>query len=476
MKYLCLVYLDEKRLDEVPDEDCVAYDNAIRKSGHCLASEALQSVQTATTVRVRNGKVSITDGPFAETKEQLAGFYLIEAKRPERSDPDRREDSAGARGQRRSAADPADPGDGRSRAAAARRAFVKERLMAVRPEASNRQQAPRLARGAPRHGRAPCARDGRDPQGRVAVSRRRGAAKTWRADGPHFLGHIINHLVLDPRDGRTLLAAAKTGHLGPTVFRSTDLGRTWKEAARPPAFAKARGGREGPRGRSHVLAHAGPRRRAGRLVRGHLAAGTVPLRGRRRHVGAVLRRSTTIRSTASGWAPCRTARRTGRSCTRSSSIRAIPRTCISRMSGGGVHESLDGGRTWTPLVKGLEVVEGFDRSRRHVPRSALRPALPEQSGPAVSAEPLRHLPARPAVGRVGAHRQEHAEAGRRRRLSDGGASARRGHRLGVPDGRHQRLAAHQPGRQARGLCDAQRRQDAGSGSTPACPRSRRGGR
>jgi hypothetical protein len=80
MKYLCLVYLDEKRLDELPDEDCVAYDTGIRKSGHCLASEALQSVQTATSVRVRNGKVSVTDGPFAETKEQLAGFYMIEAQ------------------------------------------------------------------------------------------------------------------------------------------------------------------------------------------------------------------------------------------------------------------------------------------------------------------------------------------------------------------------------------------------------------
>ena len=80
MKYLCLVYLDEKRMDELPDEDCVAYDTAIRKSGHCIASEALRSVQTATTVRVRNGKVSITDGPFAETKEQLAGFYLIDAR------------------------------------------------------------------------------------------------------------------------------------------------------------------------------------------------------------------------------------------------------------------------------------------------------------------------------------------------------------------------------------------------------------
>ena len=80
MKYLCLVYLDESRLHELPDQDCVEYDASIRKSGHCIASEALQSVQTATTVRVRNGRLAITDGPFAETKEQLAGFYLVEAR------------------------------------------------------------------------------------------------------------------------------------------------------------------------------------------------------------------------------------------------------------------------------------------------------------------------------------------------------------------------------------------------------------
>ena len=82
MKYLCLVYLDEKRLAEVPDEHCVEFDTEIRKSGHCVASEALESVRTAKTVRVRGNKVSITDGPFAETKEQLAGFYLIEARDP----------------------------------------------------------------------------------------------------------------------------------------------------------------------------------------------------------------------------------------------------------------------------------------------------------------------------------------------------------------------------------------------------------
>lgn len=80
MTYLCLVYLEESRRGELPDADCVAYDRAIRASGHCLASEALQSVSTATTVRLRNGRVSVTDGHFAETRDQLAGFYMIEAR------------------------------------------------------------------------------------------------------------------------------------------------------------------------------------------------------------------------------------------------------------------------------------------------------------------------------------------------------------------------------------------------------------
>src|SRR5512144_2334495 len=60
--------------------------------------------------------------------------------------------------------------------------------------------------------------------------------RTWKLGGPHFLGHIVHHALVDPRNGRTLLAAARTGHLGPTIFRSTDRGRTWKEAAQPPAF------------------------------------------------------------------------------------------------------------------------------------------------------------------------------------------------------------------------------------------------
>jgi hypothetical protein len=80
MKYLCLVYGEEQAIQGMNDQHCLDYDESIRASGHCIASEALEPVATATTVRVRAGKVSVTDGPFAETKEALAGFYLVEAK------------------------------------------------------------------------------------------------------------------------------------------------------------------------------------------------------------------------------------------------------------------------------------------------------------------------------------------------------------------------------------------------------------
>ena len=80
MKYLCLVYLEEAKLRAVPDRECQNCGDTFRASGVLVAAEALQPVATAATVRIRNGKTSITDGPFAETKEQLAGFYLLEAR------------------------------------------------------------------------------------------------------------------------------------------------------------------------------------------------------------------------------------------------------------------------------------------------------------------------------------------------------------------------------------------------------------
>ena len=86
MKYLCLIYDEETKLETMPKTESdafmgeyFAFTDGIKKSGHYLGGEALQPVLTATTVRIRNGKLSTTDGPFAETKEQLGGFYLINA-------------------------------------------------------------------------------------------------------------------------------------------------------------------------------------------------------------------------------------------------------------------------------------------------------------------------------------------------------------------------------------------------------------
>jgi hypothetical protein len=86
MKYLCLIYDDEKKMSTMSKSEgdalmgeYFAFTDGIKKAGQYVSGEALQPVQTATSVRVRNGKVSTTDGPFAETKEQLGGFYLINA-------------------------------------------------------------------------------------------------------------------------------------------------------------------------------------------------------------------------------------------------------------------------------------------------------------------------------------------------------------------------------------------------------------
>src|ERR1700730_8829580 len=65
--------------------------------------------------------------------------------------------------------------------------------------------------------------------------------RKWPVTGPPLLGHVVPHCVADPRDGKTLLAAARTGHLGPTIFRSADRGRTWHDAQSPPAFRESSG-------------------------------------------------------------------------------------------------------------------------------------------------------------------------------------------------------------------------------------------
>lgn len=80
MKYLCLIYLSKEHWNSCSDSDCFDYAKQLVDGGKMIAAEPLHAIDTATTVRVRNGQMSMTDGPFAETKEHLAGFYLIDAK------------------------------------------------------------------------------------------------------------------------------------------------------------------------------------------------------------------------------------------------------------------------------------------------------------------------------------------------------------------------------------------------------------
>lgn len=183
--------------------------------------------------------------------------------------------------------------------------------------------------------------------------------KTWTTGGPHFLGQTISHLQLDPRDGKTLLAAARTGHLGPTVFRSTNLGRTWKEARQPPAFANAASGLP-PRSVDHTFW----------LTPGHASehgswyAGTAP-QGLFRSVDGGI-----------SWAPLPAVNDSAEfrewmgsaqdgtpDGPKLHSILIDPRDpahLYFAMSGGGVHESRDAGRSWATLIQGMEVVEGMD--------------------------------------------------------------------------------------------------------------------
>ena len=196
------------------------------------------------------------------------------------------------------------------------------------------------------------------------------ARRSWKADGPHFLGHIVNHVVLDPRDGKTLLAAAKTGHLGPTVFRSTDMGRTWKEAAKPPAFDKAADGAGENAGEN-----AGER--SGRvvdhtfwLVPGHASepgvwyAGTSPQGLFRSDDDGVTWHGASYINSDPQYVEWMGAQQDGTpDGPKMHSILIDPRDkdhMYFAMSSGGVHETSDGGKSFKPLVAGLEVVEGFD--------------------------------------------------------------------------------------------------------------------
>lgn len=200
----------------------------------------------------------------------------------------------------------------------------------------------------------------------LLVSTRKGAwifrtdamRSTWEVDGPHFLGHIINHLVLDPRDQTTLLAAAKTGHLGPTIFRSTDWGGSWQEAAQPPAFAKAPAGETG-RAVDHTFW----------LTPAHpdepnvWYAGTSPQGLFRSADGGMTWAGLAGINDDPQYREWMGSEKDGTpDGPKLHSIIVDPRDpahLYLAMSGGGVHESLDHGETWRVLITGMDVVDGF---------------------------------------------------------------------------------------------------------------------
>jgi photosystem II stability/assembly factor-like uncharacterized protein len=223
----------------------------------------------------------------------------------------------------------------------------------------------------------------------VLVSTRKGAwilrgdtrRRAWRTDGPHHLGQIIHHMVVDPRDQRTVLASVSAGHLGPTILRSSDLGKTWKEASKPPAFPKAPEGEKGGRAVKYsfwlTACHQNEPKAwyAGTCPQGLFRSDDggdtwAPVAGVNENPAF----TPFIRDEQGGTPDGPTLH----------SINVDPRNpdhLYIGMSSGGVHESLDHGRTWTALVSGMEVVEGFDPSNVgfHDPHCVrLSPANPDR--------------------------------------------------------------------------------------------------
>ncbi|PYV14495.1 MAG: glycosyl hydrolase [Acidobacteria bacterium] len=207
-----------------------------------------------------------------------------------------------------------------------------------------------------------------------------GSRRTWKISEPILLGNLVHHMVLDPRDGRTLLMASRTGHLGPTIFRSRDRGKTWKEATRPPAFPKAPEGEKGL-----VVDH------TFWLTPGHAGepavwyAGTSPQGLFRSEDGgdtwdgvtgfnAHPMRPTWIGALADGTPDG----------PKLHSVLVDPRDpnhMYIGMSGGGVFESLDQGADWKPLNRGCaaDFIPEKDPEYGHDPHCVyLHPIMPDR--------------------------------------------------------------------------------------------------
>jgi photosystem II stability/assembly factor-like uncharacterized protein len=204
--------------------------------------------------------------------------------------------------------------------------------------------------------------------------------RSWKVSEPLFLGHMVHHMVLDPRDRKTLLVAARTGHLGPTVFRSTNFGKTWKEAARPPAFPKVPEGQKGL-----VLNH------VFWLTPGHASqpdvwyAGSSPQGlfrsedGGQTWDGVAGFNDHSMRPQWTGGPGDGTP-----DGPKMHSINIDPRDpdhMYIGMSSGGVFESTDGGRDWKPLNKGCaaDFIPVPDPEYGHDPHCLmLHPLMPDR--------------------------------------------------------------------------------------------------
>lgn len=189
------------------------------------------------------------------------------------------------------------------------------------------------------------------------------ARRSWKLSEPLFLGHLIHHVVQDPRDTRVILMAARTGHLGPTVFRSNDFGKTWIEAKRPPAFRKEAAEKKG-RVVDHIFW----------LTPGHVSepgvwlAGTSPQGLFRSEDGG----ATWDGVDGFNENPQRPSWCGGDGTPDGPTLHSVlidPRDrnhLYIGLSSGGVLESRDGGGDWKPLIKGLDVVAGFNASEQRV--------------------------------------------------------------------------------------------------------------
>ena len=205
------------------------------------------------------------------------------------------------------------------------------------------------------------------------------ARQAWSVQGPIFLGHIVNHLVLDPRDGKTLLMAASTGHLGPTIFRSTDEGRTWAEAERPPAFPKVEG--DGPaRAVDHSFwlepGHAGEP--------GVWWAGTSPPGLFRSADGGATWDSVAGFNDHSNywdWCPADGGTPDGALLNQIQIDPRDARHMYIATSTGGVFESLDQAATWKPLNQGVEAnffPDPYPEYGQDAHYIALAPTMPDR--------------------------------------------------------------------------------------------------